>query len=83
MAMPNPMIFRRSVCSAMKEKSEKSIILKYFIYSGTWITLTHESLDEERNGDDVEGEQIEDVLSVLLQEHSHPLPVLGQPRVGN
>jgi hypothetical protein len=36
--------------------------------------LTHESLDEERESDDIEDDEVEDVLPVLLQVGEHGLP---------
>ena len=72
MATPTPMIFLRSVCSAMKEKSENEIQLSERSSDG----LTHEPLDEESDGDDVEAEEIENVLPVLLQVGADGLPVL-------
>ncbi len=38
------------------------------------LVLTHESLDEEREGDDIEDDEVEDVLPVLLQVGEHGLP---------
>ena len=67
----------------MKEKSEKSIIFSTASRAIGKTKLTHKSLYEEGDGDDVEGEEVEDVLPVLLQEDRDGLPLLGQPLVGN
>lgn len=41
--------------------------------------LTDEFIDEETDGDDVEDEQVEDVLTVLLQEVRPDVPFLQGP----
>lgn len=43
-------------------------------------TLTDKSLDEERDGDDVEHEEVEDVLAVLLEEGGEAVPLAPHPR---
>jgi hypothetical protein len=45
-----------------------------FLFYGKAAVLTHESLDEEREGDDIEDDEVEDVLPVLLQVGEHGLP---------
>lgn len=41
--------------------------------------LTDELVDEEADGDDVEDEEVEDVLTVLLQEVCPDVPLLEHP----
>ena len=41
--------------------------------------LTDEPLNEQSDGDDVEDEEIEDVLSVLLEESDPAVPALPPP----
>ena len=43
--------------------------------------LTDEALDEEGDGDDVEDKEVEDVLSVLLEESDPAVPSLPPPVV--
>lgn len=46
-------------------------------------SLTYESFDEQGDGDDVEDEQIEDVLTILLQERCDAVPFFQQPVAGS
>ena len=61
----------------MKEKSENEMQVSERSSDG----LTHEPLDEEGDGDDVEAEEIENVLPVLLQVGGDSLPVLQDPLI--
>jgi hypothetical protein len=57
--------------------SKKGVELLYgrcYLFYGKAAVLTHESLDEEREGDDIEDDEVEDVLPVLLQVGEHGLP---------
>ena len=43
------------------------------------LVLTHEPLDEECNGDNIEAGDVEDMLSVLLEIHNQWFPLVKQP----